>query len=248
MDASDSKTMRRLKRRFVPAREAGTYAVQLQRLQARRALSAAQKQTRREQKRLKDEERVAPLVSYAYVPARTAPSFYSAPATAPARVTPAAAAAVVPPTLQPYALRPASNGDRLTRLLAELQHRDLTPEDYELLLVLDESLPKKYSAATKKNKKHFFSSFLLFFFLLTTTFSVPFHRTAPKDFLASLATRTVVAGSDHGPCMVCLEEYVDGDSVAVLPACKHEFHAACIQNWLSTSSACCPVDNLPVAP
>eukprot|EP00271_Cylindrocystis_brebissonii_P010745 TRINITY_DN27083_c0_g1_i1.p1 TRINITY_DN27083_c0_g1~~TRINITY_DN27083_c0_g1_i1.p1 ORF type:complete len:364 (-),score=33.26 TRINITY_DN27083_c0_g1_i1:55-1146(-) len=40
-------------------------------------------------------------------------------------------------------------------------------------------------------------------------------------------------------CSVCLEEFVDGELVRVLPCC-HQFHVACIDRWLA-QKATCPV-------
>lgn len=41
-------------------------------------------------------------------------------------------------------------------------------------------------------------------------------------------------------CAVCLEDYVSGDRLRVLP-CLHEFHALCIDEWLTTRQPLCPV-------
>lgn len=68
---------------------------------------------------------------------------------------------------------------------------------------------------------------------------------APTDFVTKLPLRTFKAkqsdkattddSSDddrHAECAICLEDYVDGDNLRVLP-CKHEFHASCIDAWLT---------------
>ncbi|KAL1914672.1 uncharacterized protein VTP21DRAFT_8083 [Calcarisporiella thermophila] len=41
-------------------------------------------------------------------------------------------------------------------------------------------------------------------------------------------------------CAVCLEDYVDGDELRVMP-CKHEFHVSCIDGWLMTRKRTCPI-------
>ncbi|RAL10376.1 PA and RING finger domain protein [Aspergillus homomorphus CBS 101889] len=42
-------------------------------------------------------------------------------------------------------------------------------------------------------------------------------------------------------CVVCLEEYVDGESRVMSLPCGHEFHAECITPWLTTRRRTCPI-------
>ena len=53
------------------------------------------------------------------------------------------------------------------------------------------------------------------------------------------------AGSEQRECMICLEEYAEGDDLKTLP-CLHYFHTACIDTWLKAHRECCvcktPVD------
>lgn len=42
---------------------------------------------------------------------------------------------------------------------------------------------------------------------------------------------------DHAACSICLEEYVDGDSLRIL-MCQHHFHTACVDEWLRGSQVC----------
>lgn len=39
-------------------------------------------------------------------------------------------------------------------------------------------------------------------------------------------------------CSVCLTGFMDGEAVRQLPACKHSFHAPCIDMWLYSHSSC----------
>ncbi|CAK9202594.1 unnamed protein product [Sphagnum troendelagicum] len=39
-------------------------------------------------------------------------------------------------------------------------------------------------------------------------------------------------------CVVCLSDYQKGEQVRLLPLCKHYFHVACIDTWLSTHISC----------
>ncbi|KAJ3130194.1 hypothetical protein HK098_005441 [Nowakowskiella sp. JEL0407] len=51
------------------------------------------------------------------------------------------------------------------------------------------------------------------------------------------STRSAI-GADT--CAVCLEDYEDGDVLRELP-CKHLFHSACIDRWLTSRSNECPL-------
>lgn len=42
-------------------------------------------------------------------------------------------------------------------------------------------------------------------------------------------------------CVVCLEEYVDGESRVMSLPCGHEFHADCIRPWLVNRRRTCPI-------
>ncbi|KAF5184946.1 Receptor-like protein [Thalictrum thalictroides] len=41
-------------------------------------------------------------------------------------------------------------------------------------------------------------------------------------------------------CAICLEDYKDGENLRVLP-CHHEFHACCVDSWLTKWGTFCPV-------
>eukprot|EP00249_Psilotum_nudum_P012107 c23583_g1_i1 orf=301-1536(+) len=41
-------------------------------------------------------------------------------------------------------------------------------------------------------------------------------------------------------CAICLEEYAIGEKLRILP-CHHEFHVACIDQWLITQRPFCPI-------
>ncbi|XP_057964977.1 receptor homology region, transmembrane domain- and RING domain-containing protein 1 isoform X1 [Malania oleifera] len=41
-------------------------------------------------------------------------------------------------------------------------------------------------------------------------------------------------------CAICLEDYKSGENLRVLP-CQHEFHATCVDSWLTKWGTFCPV-------
>ena len=36
---------------------------------------------------------------------------------------------------------------------------------------------------------------------------------------------------DNRSCVICLEDYDDGDALTILP-CFHRFHTACVTSWI----------------
>jgi len=113
-------------------------------------------------------------------------------------------------TAQPSA---AATNSLTAHQLLELQTRDLTPEDYELLLRLDESVKKK---------------------TLTKTQCASFpSRAVDEEFVKRLASN---------PCSICFGDYEQGEKVRTLP-CNgdHTFHSECIDQWLTTSGISCPL-------
>jgi hypothetical protein len=48
----------------------------------------------------------------------------------------------------------------------------------------------------------------------------------------------VVSGGGDG-CIICIEDFVVGDDVGVLPCeYRHSFHRSCIEKWLARSRFC----------
>ncbi|XP_026420500.1 RING-H2 finger protein ATL77-like [Papaver somniferum] len=47
-------------------------------------------------------------------------------------------------------------------------------------------------------------------------------------------------------CSICLCELSNGETVRVLPKCKHIFHKECIDEWLPFRSLNCPICRVPV--
>ena len=51
---------------------------------------------------------------------------------------------------------------------------------------------------------------------------------------ATSAQQSIDAKQQDHVCVICLEHFVDGDRLRVLP-CNHSFHVGCIDRWLSGS-------------
>ncbi len=54
------------------------------------------------------------------------------------------------------------------------------------------------------------------------------------------AALPVSSSDDVDTCAICLAPFNDEDEIRGL-TCGHAFHVVCIDNWLSTRRACCPV-------
>eukprot|EP01103_Thecamoeba_quadrilineata_P009458 TRINITY_DN19220_c0_g1_i1.p1 TRINITY_DN19220_c0_g1~~TRINITY_DN19220_c0_g1_i1.p1 ORF type:complete len:167 (+),score=32.56 TRINITY_DN19220_c0_g1_i1:546-1046(+) len=103
--------------------------------------------------------------------------------------------------------------------LLDLMSRDLTPEDYELLLLLDDTVKKKTLASKTNNISN-------------------------RARLVSVQEAEKLA-EEEALCTICLCNYEPSQYLVPLP-CGHNFHKDCIVTWLSSSSVNCPVDGLPV--
>jgi hypothetical protein len=55
------------------------------------------------------------------------------------------------------------------------------------------------------------------------------------------------AGADGGAsCSICLNEYMDGEMLRVMPECRHRFYLARLDAWLLRSVSC-PIYRSPVS-
>ncbi|CAN6225165.1 unnamed protein product [Urochloa humidicola] len=65
---------------------------------------------------------------------------------------------------------------------------------------------------------------------------------ALADYLAASCVYTAdrAAAAAAGDCTVCLSAIVEGERVRTL-ACRHAFHAACLDGWFDQSSLSCPL-------
>ncbi|XP_037949270.1 E3 ubiquitin-protein ligase RNF13-like [Teleopsis dalmanni] len=64
----------------------------------------------------------------------------------------------------------------------------------------------------------------------------------PKRLLKKLPILKYTKNSDivHDTCVICLDEFVEGDKLRVLP-CRHPYHSHCIDPWLTENRRVCPI-------
>ncbi|BFG13983.1 hypothetical protein CerSpe_002570 [Prunus speciosa] len=54
----------------------------------------------------------------------------------------------------------------------------------------------------------------------------------------SFSTTTTAAAAE---CVICLDEFMEGQKCRLLANCNHSFHKPCIDEWLSTWKSRCPL-------
>jgi len=59
-----------------------------------------------------------------------------------------------------------------------------------------------------------------------------------KQQIDKIKSVIYVAGkTDTDTCTICMDNYVKGTKLKVLP-CKHEYHSECVNEWLASSKKC----------
>ncbi|XVF24159.1 hypothetical protein REPUB_Repub13aG0103200 [Reevesia pubescens] len=70
----------------------------------------------------------------------------------------------------------------------------------------------------------------------------PQHRGLDPDTINALpitmVTRRGKAAALESECCICLGVFEDGETVKVLPSCRHSYHSECVDRWLSAESSC----------
>jgi len=123
-------------------------------------------------------------------------------------------------------------GSSLPNHLRDLQFRDLTPEDYEVLQQLDESARSSGSVTGLYGWQH------------RSNGQWRLQRTAMRpNALLPAPESGDWKGED---CAICLDCLKDSETVCALPRCGHIFHKTCIEGWLTRGKPSCPLDAIEV--
>jgi len=70
----------------------------------------------------------------------------------------------------------------------------------------------------------------------------------PPALVYSAASTNLAGAAAESECTICLTEFADGDAVRVMPACRHSFHASCIERLLAGGRrSSCPTCRAPAA-
>lgn len=133
--------------------------------------------------------------------------------------------------------------DATYRLLRELEAREITPEDYELLSRLDAGIGPK-TLDSRQLDAHPVGTYWPA--SEAAEFGMDFWRLPLPPIGDGEDTGGVPAaplgGVEACACGVCLMDLEAGDEIRTLRPCGHRFHRSCIDHWLLECSTACPVD------
>lgn len=110
--------------------------------------------------------------------------------------------------------------------------RDFTDADYEALLALDAGNRKNLAPREAVAR------------LETVRVPPPPRRGSAAAAAAADSGGSGSPGPELSTCAICLEDARPGDQFRVL-TCRHAFHKACIDRWLTQERNSCPVCTRP---
>ncbi|KAI3466249.1 hypothetical protein Pfo_022912 [Paulownia fortunei] len=78
---------------------------------------------------------------------------------------------------------------------------------------------------------------------ISDIFEVITIRGLPPDTIKELPVyefynAEITTSSSETSCAICLQDLKDGESVRLLPSCRHFFHLHCIDEWLTRQGSC----------
>ena len=138
----------------------------------------------------------------------------------------------------------------------QLQYRDITPEDYEILLTLDDKVKKRTADKSfvenlcQINTKCQQKPHNELQYRDTTTEDNEILLTLDYSLQKELADISIIENLTQQKkfndlvenCVICMADITYNDSFTVLPLCQHKFHRECISKWLLNCSRQCPID------
>ncbi|XP_058764013.1 RING-H2 finger protein ATL33-like [Vicia villosa] len=158
-----------------------------------------------------------------------------------------------PPPFRPFATAPSSSS-QITVLPAppqppppffgESSSVDLSPIEFLLALVAIITIPAliytfifAYGCSSSSSNRRR-SDELSDAQSVATELSRHDVESVPVEELAGVKHLEIRPEKISGECPVCLSVFADGEEVRELSVCKHSFHSACIDLWLSNHSNC----------